>query len=193
MRHAIFALLLNERNDASVSSGISIFNRPVSTFWVDDVSDVYCNALTMRQSILSFLLVLCLGTACEDDKNDSRKLLIMTGKVCGWCGGSDSLAINSHNLVYEFRGECGSPDKSIAEVTQSEEWRELRSALNWEAFKKIDVNTCALCADGCDTWIRIQNGVESHYIRFTESSSETEPISIFAEKLKALHDEYRQK
>lgn len=147
----------------------------------------------MRPLILSILIILCFGAACEDDTNDSRKLIIMTGKLCGWCSGIDSLAISSLKSVYEFTGACGEPNKSIIESTRVERWRDLRTSLNWNDFKKVNVNTCALCADGCDTWIRIQNGAESHYIRFTESSPETEPISIFVEKLKVLHEEFRQK
>lgn len=117
----------------------------------------------------------------------------MTGIACGWCSSPDSLAVTSLNTSYEFKGACGEPDKSITERTQSEVWKDLRTSLNWNDFKAIDVNTCALCADGCDTWIRIQNGAESHYIRFTDSSTEIEPIRGFVDKLKALHDEFRQK
>lgn len=147
----------------------------------------------MRLTILSTLIIICFACACNDDKNDSRNLVIMTGKVCGWCAGSDSLAINSAQSVYEFFGVCNEPNKSIVENTQSQEWHELRSSLNWNQFKKVDVNTCAICADGCDTWIRIQNGAESHYIRFTDSSTEIEPIRPFVNQLRALHEEFRQK
>jgi hypothetical protein len=147
----------------------------------------------MRPLIVSIFVISCFGLACQDDKDDSRKLIIMTGKLCGWCSGGDSLAISSLKSVYEFTGACGEPDKSIIENTPVEQWRDLRTSLNWNDFKKVNVNTCALCVDGCDTWIRINNGSETHYIRFTESSPETEPISIFVEKLKALHEKFRQK
>jgi hypothetical protein len=147
----------------------------------------------MRSSILSALIIICFSSACEDDKNDSRGLMIMTGISCGWCAGEDSLAITSLKSIYEFKGACDEPNKSITEHTQSEVWRELRTSLNWDDFKAIDVNTCALCADGCDTWIRIQNGAESHYIRFTYSSPEIETIAAFVNKLKAIHQEFRQK
>ena len=147
----------------------------------------------MRPLILSIFVISCFGVSCQDDKDDSRKLFIMTGKLCGWCSGGDSLAIASLKSVYEFTGACGEPDKSIIENTQVEQWRDLRTSLNWNDFKNVNVNTCAVCADGCDTWIRIHNGSESHYIRFTESSPETEPISIFVEKLKTLHEKFRQK
>ena len=147
----------------------------------------------MRKSILPALFIIWFSTACEDDKNDSRGLVIMTGIACGWCSSPDSLAVTSLKTTYELIGACGEPSKSIIEHTQSEVWKELRASLNWNDFKAIDVNTCALCADGCDTWIRIQNGAESHYIRFTNSSPEIEPINEFVDKLKAVHQEFRQK
>jgi hypothetical protein len=147
----------------------------------------------MRSSILSALILICFGIACDDDKNDSRGLVIMTGIACGWCSGLDSLAVTGQKITYEFKGACDEPDRSITEHTQAEVWKELRTSLNWDDFKAIDVNTCALCADGCDTWIRIQNGAESHYIRFTDSSPEIETIAVFLNKLKALHEEFRRK
>ena len=149
--------------------------------------------LFMKKSILPALFIILLSAACDDDKNDSRGLVIMTGLVCGWCSSPDSLAVSSLKSSYELKGACGEPSKSITEHTKSEVWKELRASLNWNDFKAIDVNTCALCADGCDTWIRIQNGAESHYIRFTNSSPEIEPIAVFVDKLNALHQEFRQK
>jgi hypothetical protein len=147
----------------------------------------------MRLLILSVLILLFFGASCDDDTNDSRSIIIMTGKACGWCAGADSLMISNDKIRYEFSGVCGKPNKSITENTQPEEWRELRASLNWDEFKKVNVNTCALCADGCDTWIRILNGGDSHYIRFTSSSPEIEPIKVFVDKLKALHQAFQQK
>jgi hypothetical protein len=143
------------------------------------------------------LIVCCFisffGSSCEDDKNDSRNLIIFTGKECGWCGGADSLAITSLKSVYEFSSCDKAKDKEITEITRREEWKDLLSSLNWNDFKKVNVNTCALCADGCDTWIVVKNGSDSHRIKFTPSSHEIEPIIIFVEKLRAIHERYRQK
>lgn len=147
----------------------------------------------MRSLILSTFFIICIFTACDDDRNDSRGLVIMTGIACGWCSSPDSLAVTAQKSIYELKGACGEPNRSIVEHTQTEVWRDLRASLKWDDFKAIDVNTCALCADGCDTWIRVQNGAESHYIRFTNSSPEIETIAVFVNKLKALHQEFRQK
>lgn len=147
----------------------------------------------MRPLILIISFIFCLGAGCEDDKNDGRGLVIMTGEACGWCSAPDSLALTSSKSVYNLWGACGEPDKAVTENTRREEWADLRASLNWDDFKKINVNTCALCADGCDTWIRIQNGDESHYIRFTESSPEIEPIRAFVERLRVIHERFRQK
>lgn len=168
-----------------------LFAMNVPTFKQYNVS--YAIYPVMRSSILSALIIICITTACDDDKNDSRGLVIMTGIACGWCSSPDSLAVTAQKSFYELKGVCGEPNKSITEQTRTEVWRELRASLKWDDFKAIDVNTCALCADGCDTWIRIQNGAESHYIRFTDSSPEIEPIAVFVNKLKALQQEFREK
>lgn len=148
----------------------------------------------MRTLIIISALLSFLGMACEDDGNESPKIIIATGKVCGWCGGADSLAITSIWSAYEFRSSCaGIEDKKIVEKTLPAEWSDLLASLNWNDFKDVNVNTCALCGDGCDTWINIKNGDETHRIRFTESSPEIEPIQTFVQKLSVLHEEFRQK
>jgi hypothetical protein len=146
----------------------------------------------MRPLALGTLLLIFTAAAC-DDTSDGRTLTIMTGTMCGWCGGSDSLALNGLKAVYEFEGVCNNPDKSITETIQTEAWRDLVASLNWKDFKNVNVSTCAICSDGCDTWIRILNGTESHYIRFTDNSPEIGPITSFVNNLKMLHNEFRQK
>jgi hypothetical protein len=138
---------------------------------------------------ITILLVLT-GLSCEDDGDDSH-LVIKTGKACGWCAGADSLVMTRTHLNYEFAACDESKNKNIDESTNHEEWRKLLRSLDWNAFKRVDVNTCALCADGCDTWIVVENNKESHQIRFTENSPEIEPVRAFVEKVRALHEKYR--
>lgn len=145
------------------------------------------------RTLVSIVVLLCLlGSTCEDDKNNTH-IVIKTSKACGWCGGVDSLAITSVKSIYKFTNPCdATKNKEQNEQTAREEWADLISSLNWNEFKNVHVNTCALCADGCDTWISIQNGFQSHEIRFTDNSTEIESIRTFVEKLKVVHDRFRQ-
>ena len=141
--------------------------------------------------LMPVAIILCLfGTSCEDE--DRVEIVIKTGQECGWCAGGDSLVITKFSSSYKFRSPCDEPaDKEKDAKTNRADWDELVAALNWDDFKKVNVNTCALCADGCDTWINIENNRETHHIRFTDSSPEIEPIRTFVEKLKAMHEEFR--
>lgn len=146
----------------------------------------------MRTIILTVAVFCFLGSSCEDEKN-GHHIVIKTGRACGWCGGSDTLTITKAVSAYDFTNPCDeNKNKEREEQTAPGEWSELLGTLNWNDFKKVNVNTCALCADGCDTWITIQNGPLTHQIRFTENSVEIEHIRTFVERLKAHHEEFRQ-
>jgi hypothetical protein len=136
------------------------------------------------------ILILLTGLSCEDDGNYNQ-LVIKTGKACGWCAGADSLVMTRSHLSYDFAACDESKNKNIDEATNRDQWNEVLSSLDWNAFKAVNINTCALCADGCDTWIVVENNKESHQIRFTENSPEIEPVRTFVEKVRALHERYR--
>jgi hypothetical protein len=143
--------------------------------------------------VISIIVLFCfLGSSCEDDKTGPH-IIIKTGKECGWCAGADSLVITKIKSIYQFTAACDETNnREREEETARQEWTELMSSLNWNEFEKVNVNTCALCADGCDTWIFIQNGLQTHKIRFTDNSPEIEPIRSFVEKLKVVHERFRQ-
>lgn len=146
--------------------------------------------LIMRFIAYVTILLLLTGLSCEDD-GDSSKHVIKTGKACGWCAGADSLVVTRTHLSYDFATCDESKNKNIDEATNREQWNDILRSLDWNAFKSINVNTCALCADGCDTWIVVENNKESHQIRFTENSPEIEPVRAFVEKIRTLHEKYR--
>jgi len=144
--------------------------------------------------IILLLAISCLLFASCDEGGASSTIVIKTGRECGWCGGAESLVITKTISDYIFNNACEkSKGKEIHEKTDSKEWHELLSTLNWNDFVKVDVNTCALCADGCDTWIWIQNGETVHQIRFTENSPEIDPIRTFVEKLGTYYEKIRTK
>ena len=130
--------------------------------------------------------------ACDDDKETNHEFIIKTGRACGWCGGADSLVITKTTSHFSFDNPCDdTKDKDVKEQTDKTKWHDLLSSLNWNEFKEVDVHTCALCADGCDTWIWIQHNDTIHQIRFTDGSPEIAPIHTFVEKLGVLQEEFR--
>ena len=120
-------------------------------------------------------------------------IVIKTGQECGWCGGMDSLTITKLNSSYAFDSPCPEiEDKKRNAKTDSTEWNELLATLDWDEFNQVQVETCAVCTDGCDTWISVEKNHQTHRIRFTEYSTEIEPIRPFVEKLDSLIEEFRK-
>jgi hypothetical protein len=50
-------------------------------------------------------------------------------------------------------------------ITKSE-WEEIENALNIKTFSKLDYNTCNICVDGCDEWIKVDSDDVDHQIRY---------------------------
>jgi hypothetical protein len=73
----------------------------------------------------------------------------------------------------------------MGQITTSE-FENLLSLLDFEEFKKLDLNSCNVCFDGCDDWIFIDTGSESHYIRFTRNDPKLEPIQEFIAQMNAV-------
>ena len=148
--------------------------------------------------LLSLTIILCLGgMSCDDDddKNydEHADIVIKTGQQCGWCGGMDSLTITKLNGSYAYDSPCPEiADKKRNAKTDSTEWNELLATFDWNEFNQVQVETCAVCTDGCDTWISVEENHQTHTIRFTEYSTEIEPIRPFVEKLHAVIEEFRK-
>lgn len=130
-------------------------------------------------------------------KNDLVKtnsgLIINVGTLCGWTYAWDSLQITDISTYYEslspFENICYKKDTS----TDPGEWEQLVNLLDLEEFLKININDCAVCADGCDMWIQIDSNEISHKIRFDmyrfleddgyQESVELQNIKPFVQKL----------
>ncbi len=136
----------------------------------------------MKFSLLIAVLLCAFGFFCHnDDMEDGGPdvLVIKTGQECGWCGGRDSLIITELKIDYNFTNPCDSEkNKTRKSNTNREKWNELLESFNWNDFTQVNVNTCSVCVDGCDTWISIQNGGLVHQIRFTENSPKIEPSEL---------------
>ena len=143
----------------------------------------------------NFLLFISLFTmACQDHQDENivlKGLIIKTGQTCGWCAGSDSLTLTETKEYYEFIAACGGQNKSLQENTDLEKWNDLLQDFDLETFTNVNVNTCNICVDGCDTWISVQKDDMIHEIRFGDNSPEIEPIRAFVDKLRTLREAFK--
>ncbi len=116
------------------------------------------------------------------------------GRQCGWCAGSDSLHISSVNTDYQYTAPCDESDFKKTAATASVNWNALISLLEYETFSKINVNSCDVCFDGCDTWISVKKGDEYHRIQFGASdSAKIQQILPLIKKLTEIKKQYSDK
>lgn len=120
-----------------------------------------------------FLMLVCLG-GCEKQENKSNinkeesSLKIRAGFMCGWGSGEDSLYISNTVIkyVYYVPAQSRLPKINETRTTTEAEWANVLNSLDLNNFVKLDYNSCNICVDGCDEWIKIQDDQISHQIRF---------------------------
>jgi hypothetical protein len=145
----------------------------------------------MKIFLLVSMLLLLWAISCNKDKETSG-LTIVGGSACGWCGGKDSVIINEYRLNYRYMNPCDHHAYSRISHMEKSEWDELTGLIDLDSFSSIHMNTCNVCADGCDKWITIRNGSYSHTIRFGyQDSAMLQPIFNLVEKLDSLREIYR--
>jgi hypothetical protein len=141
--------------------------------------------------MLTLGLLIFLFTSCSENRNElnlkTDNIEISMCSICGWCAGGDSLLVTQEKTHYDSNTECGKITKNKDIETAETDWDELIKLLDKEEFQKIDLNTCNVCVDGCDTWITLNDGGNSHTIRFgTNDSLVLTEIQPFVDKLKAI-------
>ncbi|HTG56734.1 MAG TPA: hypothetical protein VL943_10735 [Niabella sp.] len=136
------------------------------------------------------------ATSCQQKSTalSNGDLTISISTVCGWCTGGDSLVINAGKSVYQCSPSCDpAQEKEYAVVTDKKQWNELVSLLNQEEFKKININLCNVCADGCDVRVTVKNKNFIHSISYGGSSNEAvATVRPFLEKLEAISAAYKK-
>ena len=145
----------------------------------------------MRNYLLTIGLLLFLFTSCNENRNEldlkTGKVEISMCSICGWCAGGDSLLITQERTYYELNKQCGEITKNREIATTKKDWDELIDLLDKDEFQKININTCNVCVDGCDTWITLNDGGNSHTIRFGYNDSLViAEIQPFVNKLKEI-------
>lgn len=146
----------------------------------------------MMRNFLLAAMILMLALACQDEivvsEKASSDLTIKTGTICGWCSLNDTLTIQGNSVRYVNYTQCDNTQPAVEKSGQisAGELEALLSALDFEEFKKLDLNSCNVCFDGCDDWIYFNNSRKSHYIRFTRNDPKLQPIKAFVDSLNAL-------
>jgi hypothetical protein len=114
---------------------------------------------------LYFLLSLIILFSC---KKTDENLIITAGYACGWGSGEDSLVITQSEIkyVYIIPSQSSQPEINASRAITKSEWEEIDNALNINTFRKLNYNTCNICVDGCDEWIKVQSDDLDHQIRY---------------------------
>ncbi|MGE9313533.1 hypothetical protein ACLOAU_17920 [Niabella sp. CJ426] len=151
----------------------------------------------MSYSIPALIISLILTvTGCQQKSTalSNGDLAISISTVCGWCTGGDSLVINAGKSVYRYSPSCDPAQGTETSIsTDKKQWNELVSLLNQQEFKKININLCNVCADGCDVRVTVKDKNDIHSISYGSSSNEAvATVRPFLEKLEAISAAYKK-
>lgn len=148
----------------------------------------------MRKVLFLSIVVFAIWSCTEnkDDELEPSDLVIKTGTVCGWCAQNDTLTISGKSFRYVNYLECRTTNPSVKKTGQLEasELESLVGKLDFAEFKKLELNSCNVCVDGCDDWITITKDSEVHSIRFGRSDSKLQSIKSFVDHLSAIKAKY---
>jgi len=150
----------------------------------------------MVVKILLVVFVILIVNSCQSDqlaeKNLHSNLIIKTGTVCGWCTVNDTLTIRGNAVRYVNYTKCDNSKPVVEKNGQlpNSELEALINKLDISELKKIDLNSCNVCTDGCDDWIFFDNGSQSHYIRFGKGDPKLQPVQLFIDQLNAIKIQY---
>ncbi len=150
----------------------------------------------IRTNLFAALVVL-MGFACHNDqeqlveKAGKTGVIIRTGTICGWCSVNDTLTLQSNSFRYVNYAQCSAnPTTELAGEIKSSEMSALLAKLDLKELKKLGLNSCNVCFDGCDDWILYENGSDSHYIRFSSDDPKLQPIKAFVDQLNTIKLKY---
>lgn len=154
----------------------------------------YINYYHLKRVIFRLFIILYSFNLISCEKEDDKcNLSITSGTACGWCAGTDSVIITAKKTIYEYNSPCDNRDLSIIRTTNSRVWNRLMKTMDRNRFNSIELNSCDVCADGCDTWIMVKEGNESHRIRYGYSdAAEIENIRPFTELLDSIRNSFRE-
>ncbi len=147
------------------------------------------------KKILFWGVLIFAAWSCSESKEEvleSSDLVIKTGTVCGWCSQNDTLIISGKSYRYVNFVQCSTENPSVKNsgTLETSETQALLKVLDFQEFKKLELNSCNVCVDGCDDWISIKNGAETHTIRFGRNDSGLQPVKALVDELNTLKSKY---
>lgn len=146
------------------------------------------------KAILNFsLAVASVLSACTSNDIPANST-IEIGRVCGWCAGQWQIGFEQNAYVFQYDNPCDD-EKDVAPTAgtvDAAEWEQLLDQLNVSAFLEENHQSCAVCADGCDYWIKITHADSAHELRFTSPDDLQHPQNKqFAEAFILLAEEIK--
>lgn len=150
----------------------------------------------MFRKFLVFAAIMAFGFSCTytftEEKVADANFVIKTGTECGWCSQNDTLTISDTRVKYVDYKKCSTTNPTVSksgELTTAE-LNELLGKLDFDELKKLDLNSCNVCADGCDDWISYKSGSQTHTIRFSRNDPKLAPIKAFVDQLNVIKSRY---
>ncbi|WP_346238556.1 hypothetical protein ABDK00_008090 [Niabella insulamsoli] len=143
--------------------------------------------------VLLFFGMLC-GWNCQQRaasfSEDELKISVST--ICGWCAGGDSLLITASSTVYRHTFGCNEKTETIRAKTEKADWDALIASLDRDAFEKIDLNICNVCADGCDIRATVREKKFAHTISYGNIDNEAvAEVRPFLKVLESMLGQFR--
>lgn len=148
----------------------------------------------MSRKFIATLAIVGAAFSCTyDTLEESAGVVIKTGTVCGWCSQNDTLTISDTRVKYVDYKNCSTTNPTVSKSGQltTAELNELLGKLDFDELKKLELNSCNVCADGCDDWISYKSGSQTHTIRFSRNDPKLAPIKDFVDQLNAIKGRYR--
>jgi len=151
----------------------------------------------MKNLLRTFIIIFTFSILISCDENEielKEDFKIEYGSVCGWCAGEEFITVTSSQIEYYRNIPCGD-NKGTTQKSRkisASEWNEIISSVDYSKFKKLEYNTCNVCADGCDEIIRITENNNDHEIRYSVSD-EIEEVKKTRQILSALLENMREK
>jgi len=152
------------------------------------------------RTLVCVILVGMLLFSCKKEVKELRRddsaikdtgLIISYGVYRGWCAGDDSLTITANDLCYLLIAKCGESEISKHKSITPDIKSNLLNLLDFETFKKLQLNSCNICFDGSDYWISIKNNSYYHRIRYgAGDSTAISSMKLFVKELDRLKAEF---
>ncbi len=147
-----------------------------------------------KLNVLLLLFFVMVGLiACEETNPQafSEGLQVRVGRKCGWCYGQKELTISSAVSSFYYDYAC-SDSLDVTErffSTPTKQWTAINAFLSQGDFQSLDLNSCAVCADGCDYWIKVIDVDYEHQITFvnTENIEDASIKELADELIEALN------